>query len=537
MSIRVNAKNETPRVRGGRCGSPRLRAAVAAITIASSTWLLAPRASRADGDAAFKLEPPAMLEGQRRPRHLGRAALETAGILLGGTVWYWRDLEFNARDWDLRWDAQSWRRKLTFESVRFDQNLFQTNAASHARAGVAHYEVARGNGLGVGASMGVTAATSLLWEFVIEFKEQPAINDFVVNNVAGLAIGEPFYQLGEFFQRSRPTLLNRGLAGAFSPVASMNDWVDDRRRPHEAYDALGFTREASHRFHLSGAYEKSTYDEITERRETGLSAGAELVTLPGYGKQGRFSRSIPAGSWTSIAGQLELDDRGIAGGALLSRVALLGHYSQNFRNTPHGLRGLGTLVGVGTGFNYEDRGRPGADDYMAVMNIAGPIFEMVGRSNGFRLRLAAELYGDFAMVKSLAFEGRLPEMIGGIYHPGEYGGRIPGVLGARGYYYALGFTAGSRLTLEYWGWDLGGELRTDHFDSIEGYDRFREEMIDEYDLVDKRTIARAWIGLRPWKQGPRLFSGMEWRFRRGTAESFVGEYRDLRVQAGVSIPF
>ncbi|HEY0715791.1 MAG TPA: DUF3943 domain-containing protein [Polyangia bacterium] len=521
----------------GRSGAAR-RVAWAAVAATLLSLALPPAAAaQSQPQTDFRLAPPPLIDDGRRPVHFGRAALETAGILLGGTIWYWRDLEFNARDWDLRWDKASWKQKLTLDAVRFDQNLFETNAVSHSRAGVGHYQVARGNGLGVGASLAVTAATSALWEVVVEFKEQPAINDFVTNSVAGLAIGEPFYQLGEFFLRSRPTLWNRGLAGAFSPAASMNDWVDGRRRPREAYDGLGFTKEVTHRFDLSGTYGRGNYDDVSEQRETGLAASAELVTLPGYGRAGRFSRFIPAGSWTSIAGQLELDDRGVAGGSLLSRVALAGHYRQNYRHAGNGLRGTGTLWGLGSAFHYEDRGRAGADDYLAVMSIAGPVFELVARNNGLQLRLSGELYGDFAMVKALAFEGRLPAMSGDVYHPRDSGGRVPGVVGARGYYYALGITAGSRLELAFWGLDLGGEWRTDHFDSISGLDRFREEMVDEYELVDRRTIASAWIGLRPWALGPRLFTGLEWRFRRGTAEGFVGEHRDLRVQAGASVRF
>jgi hypothetical protein len=517
-------------------------------TLSAAGPLISPSPIRAEGGPRdvpnnsfgegpeLQFEPPPLID-DARPVHIGRAVFLTAGILAGASIWYWRDLEFNSRDWDLRWDGDSWKRKATLQSLRFDQNLFHTNAVSHGRAGVAHYHVARGNGFGLGTSLAVTAGTSVFWEAVVEFKEQPSLNDLVVNTTTGLSVGEPFYQLGEFFMRSRPTLLNRGLAVVLSPVGSVNDLIDRRRRTPEAVDALGFTREVAHRFQLAASYDVSTYDESTERHETSLSAATELVTLPGYGLAGRFNRYITPASWTSIAAQLELDKRGISGGALLTRLALFGHYSQNFRQTPNGIAGTGALLGLGSAFHYEDRGRPGADDYSAVMNIAGPIFEFVARTHGIRVRLSGELYGDFAMVKSLAFEGRLPPMTGNVFHPRDYGGRIPGVLGARGYYYALGVTAGTRLEVEGYGWDLGADLRSDHFDSISGFDRFQEQLVDEYELVDQRTVARSWIGLRPWILGPRVFAAVEWRRRRGKAEGVVGEYRDLRVQMGAAFRF
>jgi hypothetical protein len=525
-----------------RAATDRWRRVAATIALLLAGASLPSRWARAEPSAhqtpEFQLDVPPLIRGDERPLHVGRAALETLGLMLGASVWYWRDLNFNARDWDLRWDQESWARKLTLESVGFDQNLFQTNAVSHSRAGFAHYQIARGNGFGVGASLATTVGTSLLWEFVAEFKEQPSINDMAVNTVAGIALGEPFYQLGEFFLRSRPNLLTRGLAGAFNPVGSMNDWVDGRQRSGDVTNFLGFTNEVAHRFALTASYDKTTFDEATERRGAGIGATAALVTLRGYGRPGKFGTWIAPGSWTSIAADLTMGDRGVAGGSLLTRTALLGRYTQAYRATVNrGIAGHGTMIGLGSAFDYESRGRPGGADYLAVMNIAGPVFEFLARTHALRLQWTGELYGDFAMVKSLAFEGRLDSMPGDVFHPRTSGGRIPGVLGARGYYYALGITAGTRVELDFWGWDLGAEVRGDHFDSISGFDRFREEMIDEYELVDRRLITRAWAGVRPWSQGPRLFTGLTWRYRHGTAELLNGEHLDLRLDIGASLLF
>jgi hypothetical protein len=508
-----------------------------ALPLALLTTLLV-SAAGAQPAPRLTLELPEPGGVQERPPHLARALVETAGLLLGGTVWYWRDLDFNARDWDLRWDVPSWRSKLSLASVRFDQNLFQTNAVSHPRAGFAHYQVARGNGLGLFAATGTVLATSVLWEYLAEFKEQPSLNDMVVNTTAGMAIGEPLYQLGEFFLRSRPSLLSRGLGAALSPVAAMNDCADRRTRPSESSDSLGLTREAAHRFELTAGYQQRSFDGEVLRRETGLAVGTELVTLPGYDRPGRFATFIAPGAWTSVTGRLDLGERGISGGALLTRAALLGRYFQQFERSSDGrLTGHGALLGLGTAFDYEDSGRPGGADYLAVMNVVGPLFELLARGHGVRLRLSGELYGDFAMVKSLAFEGRLSPMTGSVYRPGETGGRIPGVLGARGYYYALGVTGGTRLDLESSPWDLGASLRADHFDSIAGLDRFRDEMMDEYDLIDQRVIANAWLGVRPFDKGPRLSTGVQWRWRRGIAEELSGEHLDLRLGLATSVVF
>src|SRR5205814_2529703 len=56
-------------------------------------------------------------------KHRLRSSIEIVGGLGVSLVWYWRSLDFNSKDWDLKWDAESWRRKLNFDAVRFDPTL------------------------------------------------------------------------------------------------------------------------------------------------------------------------------------------------------------------------------------------------------------------------------------------------------------------------------------------------------------------------------------------------------------------------------
>jgi hypothetical protein len=500
-------------------------------------------AQRSDAELPFKLEPPRLehkdAAATARPRHLGRAVVETAAVLTGGLIWYWRDLDFNTRDWDLKWDAESWKRKLvTLDAVRFDQNLFQTNAVSHTRAGVAHYQILRGNGFSAEASILGTFATSAFWEYVIEFKELVSLNDLIVNTVSGFAIGEPFYQLGEFFLRSPASMFTRGMATALSPVASVNDWVDGRKRGERAGPGRAFTRDSWHRFHLGGRMGARSYDGRTERNEMGLGLGAELVTLPQYLRPGVLQTWIRPGTFTAVNAELELSDRRDLGGWFRSRATIAGHYAQRYHRRPEGrVAGWGRLLAVGSGFEYEDVERPAGRDYMAIMNVLGPVSELTGLAGGLQVRWFNELYGNFAMVKSLAMEGHMPVMQGPVYHPSDSGGIIPGVLGARGYYYALGVSGATRLQLDFRGCDGGVELRGNHFSSIAGHDRFKEEITREIDLTDRRAALRTWVGVQPWETGPRLQAAMDWRYREGSAGGLVSDYLDRRFTAGMSYVF
>src|SRR4051794_16587447 len=97
---------------GSRFAPARVSAAPAARAgLLSTAFLLAVGPVHAEGGVAsspdafaLRLDPPVLLD-EPRPTHHGRALLEALAVQVGGTIWYWEDLDFNTRDWDLRWDS------------------------------------------------------------------------------------------------------------------------------------------------------------------------------------------------------------------------------------------------------------------------------------------------------------------------------------------------------------------------------------------------------------------------------------------------
>jgi hypothetical protein len=476
-----------------------------------------------------------------RSRNVGRAALETAGLILGAGIWYWSDLEFNSRDWDLKWDWPSWKSKLTLKAVRFDQNLFDTNAGSHTRAGAMHYQIARGNGLGAATSVATAFGTSVLWEYLVEFKEMPSLNDIIVNTTSGFSIGEPFYQLGDFLLEGDPTWLARGVAAVVSPVASFNEWIADRPRPRGPVDGLGLSRQRPHWFQIGAGIDSRRFAGTVAQTGSTLGLGAAIVTLRGYGRAETFATWAPAGSFSEINAVLNLAGHGVTGGSVHTEASIFGRYWQTFRFVEGERRGHGVFVGLGSAFDYVDVGRPDGSDYFAAMNIAGPMAQVNGAYGDFNVGWKARVYGDFAMVRSLAMVGHLDSLTGdqpgAIYKPAEHGSNLPSVVGARGYYYALGLTADTELAVGFRAFDAGVGWRADRFDSIPGFDRFRDQLQHETDLTDAWTTARAWLGVRPWPAGPRLASAYERLGRRGTADDLAAGYADTRLGMNLSLIF
>lgn len=533
------------------------RALAGALVLALLPCVRGAYADELEAPAHFELEPPPLIAD--RPYHPIRATFETATAGALGAAWYWSDLDFNTRDWDLTWNWPSWKRKFTLEAVRFDQNLYQTNAVSHPRMGVLQYATMRGNGFGLPASVLGTLGSSLFWEYLVEFKEMPSVNDIITNTTAGLAIGEPFYQLGEFFLRSRPNLFTRGMAAAFSPIASSNDWYEERWRRGEGAGLLGLSDIYPHRFEITGAMARRSFAHPRTAAENPavdggggsyatvgtaptdafvLTLSSDLVMLPPYGRSGHVALWTSPGTFTSMTARLVLEQPSRVSGSLLTRTSLFGRYSQIFvRDLDRQLTGHGSFVGAGSAFEYESFARPDRDDHSAVMNFFGPVAELVVREGGLHLKLAAELYADFAMVDSLALAGRLPTLTSEIFHPAAFGGNLPSVLGARGYYYAYGLTAGTRMAISYWGWDTGAEVRGDDLHGITAFDRFQDEITHEPALVDQRVLSRAWVAISPWGSGPRVELGMRWRWRHSVADDLTATTLDTDIAIALSLAF
>ena len=127
---------------------------------------------------------------------------------------------------------------------QLDVNGLNTNFVGHPFGGSMYYTMARSNGLNVAESTAFAIGGSLLWELFGEVREYVSINDMIVTPLAGLAIAEPIFQLGAFFDRSSPRLHNRILGAVFAPIKSLNDWLDGRVLARTLTpDESGFDRE------------------------------------------------------------------------------------------------------------------------------------------------------------------------------------------------------------------------------------------------------------------------------------------------------
>ena len=364
----------------------------------------------------------------------GLAAVESA-LVLGIPALSYYAFQDNSENYVLDWDWSSWEAKLDGSALRFDTDTWGYNTLKHPAFGVLMYRTGRSNNFGVWGSIGVTAVDTLVWEYVLEYREYPSINDMVVNVAAGVEIGEPLYQIAQLWRGGTMSAGDYVKSTLFSPIGTVNDVI--------THHVPRFRPVAWRSIVVEGG---GLYRELPDghtRTEGLFTADIDLVADRNYLSDGASSGSIKPGSWSRIRGSLGTTDN-LTSMRLSSRTTLAGRYAQDDA-------GDGTMLGIGTAFSYRRDRFTSYWDHFASMGILGPQLQLSRRTPELAVRWDAAAYGDFAMVDAHVFAGE---------HPFPPAPPYISSLQARGYYYAYGATGTTRLRIETpaLSIDLEGEL-------------------------------------------------------------------------------
>ncbi|TXD43303.1 DUF3943 domain-containing protein [Lujinxingia vulgaris] len=470
--------------------------------------------------------PAEEVEAGRGPRRYDRAALEV-GLALGvGTAWYWLNTDINSADWDYTLATQG-ERHWRFEGWRWDSNAMYLNTPLHPLAGGAYYTLARANELTLWQSFAAAMLATVIWEAAIEYKEIVSLNDLVLTGVAGVPLGEAYYQLGEFFRRSSPTRLNQALAWVFGAPSQFHDWADGRRPVRAAdVDRWGWPVEEWHRLRLRLGAAASTPQARWEggtpegaRQDVHLEVGSELVGLGGYRRAG------VSGGWEAgvLASELRAEFAGGASGThrwgFLGRVELAGWYGQSLSRGASGGRGVGALVSTGLAYRHEQHRYDEGLDRFGIMHLPGVRAEHWGERGRLRWRLSYGVTPDFAAIDSRALPVVAPD--------GDVSGQR-GVL-AEGYYFGWGFSQELGLEVDLARVHLGAGWRSHRVWSTRGADRLQASIDEDWTLTDRVDVGRVEL-LTSWPvETVRLGALLERRGREGAIDEVVSSLQEWRA--------
>ena len=502
-------------------GSPRL-----SLTLDGRDWSALP-------GVALPLPPVELPAGDTAAGARIRAGAEILVLLGVDAGYYWWGKTADTSKWELSWSWDSWRKKLlTMEAVSLDANAFETNMAWHPFGGTLYYLVARGNGLGMGESLLYSASGSALWEYVAEYPEKISLNDLVLTPLTGLAIGEPLHALGVLFERGERTVAHRLLAAALSPFRAMHRAVDGRpaaRAPR--LDERGLPDDVWRRIELSagaGAVARNGGRLAPEQR---IGASAELIQIPEYGRPGRVGRAVGGCSSCKAAVEVAIGPRGAIGVDVSSKTALGGYYGQDIARREGGeLSGYSLFAGAATAFSYAWRDLSAREaDKIGSAHVVGPSLDLTLHHRGVRVRAGIDAYADLAAVRAAALEAYLGR--------GDRDG-IKTVLADRGYYFALGVTVAPSISVRHGGVEIGGEMRYEALESIEGLDRVQRIVTNDFHLQDRRLAYRARLAVAPAGERVELslieIEGLE---RSGAIGAHRRSHREIQARVRASLLF
>ena len=420
--------------------------------------------------------------GPWRRAHAARAAYEELFALAAGGVWYWASHDLNSTDWDIPPTAQAiFDRFRNLDYVRFDTNRFFVNQG-HILAGTGYYLLARSNDMGPALSLLYAFATSTTWEWVVEFREKPSINDLITSPLGGEALGEALYQLGEVYHRGgNLPLAARVLTAPFSVPRAVHRWLDDAP-PDPVLPKFG--PPLAHTFRLRvGGGARNGPDDAT-RPIGSIALSTRVAAMPGYQHPGRFSTGFANGNFTALDLDLRLGSEGIEATTAQARAIMFGYYRQRIDPGP---RGYDLTIGAARGVRVVYSDVDGLHDRIGIVDLIGPALTFDTFDGDLHLSAEVETFLDFGSVASAAF----PQYAAA---HGKEGVRSE--LEAEGYYFAWGGTIVSNVSLSYRPVSIGADMRFAQFSQIGGFDRFHgNDVPTKVDLDDRRLAFEGWARL------------------------------------------
>lgn len=453
---------------GSRRSSRAVWARHLAFALGAGALLLSPSASAADEPvvepsapvATTAALPPvapapfAQAPAQFRPL---RAVLEFGTVFLIGSAYY-ITTSTKVPNWELNYEWDVFRKKISGEAFIADTNQFGTNFIGHPLGGSGYYLASRSNNGSVVQSTLFAVFGSLLWELFGEIGSDVSVNDSIVTPLAGVAIGESTYQLGSFFDRSSGTAAHRALGVLFGPFKSANDWFDGRadRRSSSLYPD-----DEQHTFDLGVGL--ASERQLEGKRHSFDTFRAHLseriVRFAPYNQLGSESRWFDDGNASAIGLDLQLADRGLHDLRVETSAVLAGHSHRQVVPGRTGPWGGGGLIGIGSGFFYSIhdylRGA-GPKDRIGGVHPLDAVFSHRLSLGELELTSDAEVGPEFVGSRSLAFDASAaPE------RPDAEG--LPLVMRVQQYYFGAGVHSRARLTLGWRRVQLGAETRLQTF--------------------------------------------------------------------------
>lgn len=478
---------------------------------------LAPDGTARDADLAYRA-----LHRRGTPQYL-RAGLEMMAFLGGATTWYWLDRERQVADWDF----PSVKQRLTLDVIRFDNNDFWINFIGHPLDGTAAQALARANDLTLAESFGYSIATSLAWEYLLEYREKVSLNDILVTPVTGVVLGEFAHRLAQVVNAPRPPGTERWwhhlLGWTLGPTVALHDWIDAPRGANGLPIREATRADIWHAIDVSYGWADIDIGEPQSQSLHTLRFDGRLAIIPGYLRPGRFHRAFTDADLLSLRFDFSVGEHG-ASADIYADTMLIGLYGQRISASGTGTAGA---VGINLACTYIDETLRPWKDQLGIAHLPGLGAEAHFLGRHASLRAYASLHGDFAGVRATPY----PE-----WKATNPDATEKSILHKQGYYYGWGWSGRFGAVLDLPFASLGGEIFHGRYDSHEGLDRVQEELTHDVELDSEVTNYELRLRVSPWARVHAELAALS-RLRHTRVDTYEEEGRQQRYTLRLGLSF
>jgi hypothetical protein len=419
------------------------------------------------------------IKKDRKKKTYLRAAIETSVILGLVSAFYW-GTEHSSDDFDYDISFDTLKNKLSGKYILFEDNKIRTNSfPGHPVSGAYYYAIARNNNLSRTESFLWSFAASMVNELFIEFTEVASLSDIVVTPVAGATLGEAMYEFGKYFRctKNRDDLIYKMLAAVIDPVALGHSLVwSDVPYTYSKGDICSYTPFQKDISLYTGV--EVSYHDNTNNFSIGPLFGfhGKLYFIPQYGQEANIDRFFKEPILSEVGIELSVTDEGVDNIRFFTKAVWTAYYRQSITRDPAGkTNGYSFFVGLASAFEHIQYDTGEFEDWIGALHVFGPSLELTSFHKAGYVRIGLDVFGDFAMVRSYAFDE---------YKKDHRIDNIKSVLMKENYYYAYGVYVNPKIEVRYGSHRFLAEYKYAHYDSFEGRDRRNPS--NDFHLVDKQ---------------------------------------------------
>lgn len=422
--------------------------------------------------------------GAREKNYL-KGGLELAAILGGGQIFYWALHNDMVGDWDFEKKDM-----FTKKRVRYDDNALFFNFG-HALAGWLYYDAARSNGFTALESTLVTFVTSTVWETVNEYHEVMSLNDEVFTGVGGAIVGETFFQIKNMLKAHKPGAdVTKVITALYSPIDFIGSHFSNTKMA--GIEKYGFESEEIAKFDFVYALGFAESTGSDNHRYLHLGFESEVLHLPTetQGQESYIANHI-------VGSKLEatLAESGVTYGQrrLFMQNILSAYFKKNMElDETQRLRGYSFVLGLAQSLEYQRTSIDNNDDFYAIVHVLGPTLDIITFFKDVRVRMSAQVFGDFSMVKVTAIE-EYEKAVGTT----AFNSSLNSLLRTHKYDYTYGVSYLSQLEVSYNQFNFGASYINADSQSVGGRSRYPTEKDMVADVTEQIHRSKVWVTYVP----------------------------------------